>query len=231
MIHKVKKIFLILRYLPHTIYFNFHYLPFSHAIKLPIYLYKPKFVKCKGKIILDSHNIKCGMIELGFNHNHAYPNSGIIWENNGGNVIFRGKTQIGNNSSICIGKNAQVSFGDNFSATTTFKLINWYKIHFGDNVCFGWDNLVLDTSFHRLTNINGEKHRSYGPIIISHDTWIATRCIILANTETQPYTVVATNSLLSKKYEKEYVMLAGSPAKIIQEGVWRNPDDDKITYE
>lgn len=33
-----------------SVYFNFHYLPFKHAIKLPILLYKPKFFKLQGHI-------------------------------------------------------------------------------------------------------------------------------------------------------------------------------------
>lgn len=31
-----------------TIYFNFHYLPFSQAKKLPIYLHRPKFQRDWG---------------------------------------------------------------------------------------------------------------------------------------------------------------------------------------
>lgn len=35
-----------------SIYFNFHYLPFKYAIKLPVILYKPHFRKLKGSIDL-----------------------------------------------------------------------------------------------------------------------------------------------------------------------------------
>ena len=40
----------ILRSILPTIYFNFHYLPFSQAIRLPILLYKPKLLKMKGNV-------------------------------------------------------------------------------------------------------------------------------------------------------------------------------------
>ena len=230
--NKIVKILHILRSFNKTLYFNFKYLPFKIAIKLPILLYKPHFVKCKGKIILESNNIRTGMIKLGFNQAHAYPHSGIIWENNGGTIVFKGKALIGNNSSICIGPNSFCTFGDNFSATTTFKLVCWNKIFFDYNVCFGWDNMVLDTNFHRLKNINGDFiGKGYGKINIAHDTWIATKCVILGGTELQPFTVVATNSLLSKKYENSHVLLGGSPALIIKEGVYRDLNDDRIIYE
>lgn len=217
--------------MPHTLYFNFRYFPFKQALKIPVILYKPKFVACKGKVVIESEYITLGMIQLGINQAHAYPHSGIVWENNGGTVVFKGKALIGNNSSLCIGPNAEVVFGKNFSATTTFKLVCWYKIDFDSNVCFGWDNIVLDTSFHRLKTRNGDwANKGYGNIYIGHDNWIATRCIILAGTETQPYTVVATNSLLQKRYDNSYVLLGGSPAKIIKEGIYRDIFDDSIDY-
>ena len=222
----------ILRSIHKTIYLNFKYLPLKQAIRLPIILYKPKFVACKGKVVIESEYITLGMIQLGFNQAVAYPHSGIVWENNGGTVVFKGNALIGNNSSLCIGPNAEVVFGKNFSATTTFKLVCWYKIDFDSNISFGWDNLVLDTSFHRLKTRNGDwANKGYGNIYIGHDNWIATRCIILAGTETQPYTVVATNSLLSRKYDRSHVIIAGSPAKIIKEDVYRDLYDDIIIYE
>lgn len=229
---KLKRILQILRSIHKTIYFNFRYLPFKQAIKLPILLYKPKFIKCKGKIVIESNDIHIGMIQLGFNRANAYPHSGIYWENNGGTVTFKGITSIGNNSFVCIGPNAQLTFGNSFNATTSLKLICWYKIYFDYNVRLGWENMVLDTSFHRLKNMDGEFiNKGYGSINIAHDTWIATRCTILGGTDIQPYTVVATNSLLQKKYDKTHILLGGSPAKIIKEGVWRDLHDNAVIYE
>ena len=40
----------IIRYLPWTIYFNFHYLPLKQARLLPILLYKPKLLSMRGKV-------------------------------------------------------------------------------------------------------------------------------------------------------------------------------------
>lgn len=43
----------VLRYLPWSIYFNFHYLPFGQAIHLPILLYKPRILKSKGHVKIE----------------------------------------------------------------------------------------------------------------------------------------------------------------------------------
>ena len=55
MINIIKKIWenrWMFRSIASSIYFNFHYLPIKQAIKLPIILYKPKLLSCKGKIII-----------------------------------------------------------------------------------------------------------------------------------------------------------------------------------
>lgn len=93
----------ILRSILPTIYFNFHYLPFNQAIKLPILLYKPKLLKMKGNIKIEKCKIKFGMIRLGFPTVSLYPNTGIVYENHGGTIVFNGKCAIGNNSAISIG--------------------------------------------------------------------------------------------------------------------------------
>lgn len=79
----------LLRSICSTIYFNFHYLPIRQAIKLPIILYKPKLLKCKGTIQIMG-TIHTGMIQLGKRRVSIYPNTGITYENHGGNIIFYG---------------------------------------------------------------------------------------------------------------------------------------------
>ena len=73
-------------YLLPTIYFNFHYLPFRQAIKLPILLYKPHFISLKGKIIIDALSIRIGMIRMGHLVNTCNPNNGISIDNRGGTI-------------------------------------------------------------------------------------------------------------------------------------------------
>ena len=72
-----------------SIVFNFHYLPFRQAIKLPIWVFKPHIHRFKGKVIIESPRIRTGMIRLGELGGRMYPNNGIGWTNEG-TVIFRG---------------------------------------------------------------------------------------------------------------------------------------------
>ena len=109
--------------LPKTIWFNFHYLPFRQAMKMPIFCYKIRLRKTKGEVIIDSENIKTGMIQLGNDIVGIYPNNGLCWENQG-KVIFRGITKFGNNCSVCIGRRGTLDLGNNFITNAATKN-NW----------------------------------------------------------------------------------------------------------
>ena len=55
--HSFKDFKPYLWYLIPTIYFNFKMLPFRQARKLPVLLVKPKFIKLKGKLIIDDKDL------------------------------------------------------------------------------------------------------------------------------------------------------------------------------
>jgi len=216
-----------------TIYFNFKYLPFNQAISFPFFLFKPTLLKCQGKIILESKCIHPGMIQLGGFIGSLYPNDGIVWENHGGKVIFRGKCIIGNSSAISIGSKGCVDFGDNFSATTNFKLTAYYHIRFGKNVLVSWNVLVMDTSFHRLKNIDGEFLSSgFDSVLIGNNNWIPTRCMLMKGAKTPDYCILAAGTVLTKDFSKSptHILLAGNPVEVKYKGIWRDLNDDQINY-
>lgn len=230
-ISKVRANKWIFRSLLFSIYFNFRYLPIKQAIKLPILLYKPHFLCCKGKIIIDSPSIKTGMICLGRFCVALYPNNGFTFENHGGCIIFKGRCSIGNNSVISVGHKGKIVFGENFIATTTLKLVSFHFIKFGNDVLCGWDCLFSDTDFHRLTLIDEKEFlRAFGKIEIGNNCWFAMRNIILKNTYVPENCVIAANSLLNKQYKESYVLLAGQPANVKRKGVYRDKSNDNVDY-
>lgn len=222
-----------LRNLPTTLFFNFYYLPLKQAIHLPILLYKPKLLKCGGKVKIDTADVHFGMIILGKFNCSLYPNSGISIENNGGTLIFKGKALIGNNSFISISSRGVLVVGDSFECNASFKLACHNKITFENNVSFGWDCLVVDSDFHRLTMRNSEASQlmhSYGEVFIGHDSWIATNSIVLKNSSLPMFSVVGAGSLLNKSYSTPYTLWAGIPASAKKNGVYRDRDNDKIKF-
>ena len=64
-----------------SVYFNFHYLPFKQAIKLPIILHRASLKDVKGGVRIESTEIYRGMIRLGASGVCLYPDNGIVWQN------------------------------------------------------------------------------------------------------------------------------------------------------
>lgn len=221
----------ILRSILPSVYFNFYYLPFSQAIRLPILLYKPRLLKMKGNVQILGE-IKFGIIRLGFPTVSLYPNTGIVYENQGGTIVFNGLCTIGNNSAISIGSKGHIEFGDNFKSTTTLRLTSYNTITFGNKVRLGWDILVMDTDFHKLTKVSGGYSKGYAPISIGSNNWFGNGCKIMKRTTTPDYCVVQGGTILSGPVSAPSYSVVGNDSHIVVKatGVWRNVDDDVIEY-
>lgn len=213
-----------------TIYLNFKCLPFKQAILLPILLYKPRLLDISGRIIIESCNVRFGMICLGRNTVSFYPNTGITIENRG-TIIFKGKARINSGGCLSVNCNAVLSFGANFSSTAELKIACYHSILIGENVLVGWETKIFDTDFHKITLLNGDEVKSYGQIIIGNNVWIAHDCLIMKNTVVPDCCVVGARSMLMSKYDTTYSLVAGSPAKIVRRGCWLDRTNMQITYE
>lgn len=172
------------------------------------------------------------MIDLGRNQVSLYPNNGLTYNNNGGHIVFHGRCSIGNNSAIAIGKKGHVEFGKDFMATSTFRLASQYHIVFGDKVLFGWDCLVMDSDFHRLTKITGGYTKGYGAIKVGSNIWFGNGVLLLKNSQIPNYTVVGAKSVVCGKVDvSERSLVSGNPVTLKKRGVWLNPSDNFINYE
>jgi len=220
-----------LRSLPQTIYFNFHYLPFRQAIRLPVLLYKPHFRRLDGQVSIEGP-VRTGMVRLGTNDVGIYPNSGIALEI-GGRLTFRGRCTIGNDSYLSIADTGSVTLGDNFMATAALKLVCCCRMTFGRDVLCGWECMFLDTDYHKTKHTDGSAGvRPFGPIEIGDECWFALRSTVLKNTVLPPCTIVASHSMTSGPYDIPGAsMIAGSPARLVRTGVYRDKDDDTIDYD
>lgn len=220
-----------LRSIFNSIYFNFHYLPFRQAIHLPILLYKPRFLELKGNVKLSSE-VKFGMVKLGSPVVSIYPNSGIMIENHGGTIVFHGCCEIGNNSFISVGNNGYCEFGSKFEATTSLKLVCYYDIKIGDRCSMGWDCMIMDTDLHKLTKVSGGYTQGFAPIRIGANNWFGNGCLIMKRTETPDYCTISARTILSGKVDVPPYSIIGQKhdVELIAPGLWRNMDDDVITY-
>ncbi|HAT61929.1 MAG TPA: hypothetical protein DCS83_05190 [Prevotella sp.] len=214
-----------------SLYFNFHYLPFSQARKLPILLYKPKFRNLKGSIEIQG-GVKFGMIQLGKNSVSIYPNNGIMFDLRKGKIIFKGKCLIGNNSYISTGDNSTLIFGYDFNSYTSLKLVCFDRIEFADKVLVGWDCIFMDTDLHKIKREDGTQSKGYGPIKIGSETWIANGCVILKNTRIPNKVIIAARSVLTGNIDVPEKTVIGTQhhVKVLAKDRWFDRSDPKIIY-
>ncbi len=220
-----------LRSLPYSIYFNLHYLPFRTAIRLPILLYKPRLLSLKGQVKIEGR-LKYGLVRLGFPTVSIYPNTGITFENHGGTVVFKGSCIIGNASALSVGQKGRVEIGDNFVSTTSLRLVAYDSITIGNRVRMGWDTLVMDTDFHKLTKLSGGYSRGHAPIKIGSNNWFGNGCRIMKRTQTPDYCITGAGTTLSGPVDVPPYSIVGFKQELVVKasGIWRNVDDDVIEY-
>lgn len=155
-----------------------------------------KLQQLAGRVICDEPKI--GNIRVGFKYigiaDSKYQRT--IWDNTGV-IHFHGSTQIGSgNKIICSGN---VELGNNFIMTGNSSIIAMKDIRFGNDCLVSWDCLFMDSDFHKICSINNNITNSDQPIIIKNNVWIGCRSLILKGAIIEPGTVIAANSVVTKK--------------------------------
>lgn len=226
LINKLKyQLTIILRYLPwlhKSIYFNFHYLPFRQAIRLPILLYKPHFIRLKGSVKIESNNIHLGMIQMGVLTNTCNPNNGITFDIDG-NLIFKGSAIFANDSYIMIRDNGTISLGKRLDANCKLKCCK--RIDIGNDCVIAYGTMIMDSDWHALTDIvTGKLINKTAPIEIGNFNFISFNCIVTKGVTTSDYATFTFGSLLNNKYIGEkYSLFGGNPCELLDEGYFMDP--------
>ena len=202
-----------------TIYFNMKYLPFKMAIKFPFFLSRNVLLKkVSGKLKIPEKYYP-GIIKIGFGDVGIYDKklSKSIWEVKGC-IEFTGLTNIGHGTRISVGENGTLQFGANFNITAESSIVCFHKITFGDDCLLSWDVLMMDTDFHKIRKAEKQVN-SDRSIVIGNHVWIGARCLILKGSSVPDGAVVAAGSVVNKTFTKQNCILAGVPAKIVNEDI------------
>ncbi|WP_160674354.1 acyltransferase [Clostridium sp. C8-1-8] len=205
---------------PKTLYFNFKYFNFKDAVKLPVLISHRVYLKSlKGSIAITS-NIRSKMIQIGFGEVGIFDfkrrRTIIDIE---GKVIFNGKCTLGHGSKIFV--LGELTIGKNFNINAETSIICAKKITIGDDCLFSWDNLIMDTDFHYIKQledniiVNEDKE-----IYIGNKVWIGCRCTILKGTVIGDGCIISANSVTRGKYVATNSILSGSPCKVVKSDVY-----------
>lgn len=199
---------------------NFKLFPLKIAYKLPLIV--SPFVKIKslkGVVKLESPIVKTGMLEVGFGNVGIFDSvlSRTLLDING-KMIFYGKAAIGHGSKISVGKDGVLEIGKAFHITAESSIVCHKKIKFGDNVLISWENLFMDTDFHKIRILN-EINNEPEEIIIGDNVWFGCRSTILKGSKISDNSVVGANSLINKQFEENNVLITGNPSRVIKKNI------------
>lgn len=208
--------------LPKSIYYNIKLFGWRQAATLPIIFSKNcKFFGLRrGCVKLNNHSSR---ITIGF-----YGSKGVqqnkhtlIYIGENGCLEFNGSAVIGTGSSLRI-DNGTLTIGNKFSCNKNCFISCTKSISFGNECLLGWNINIRDADGHSILSENGIEKPSLKEVIIGNHVWIASDVSILKGTIIGDNSVVGYGSVLTRGYGKRNVIIAGSPAKIVQNNVsWK----------
>lgn len=218
----------LLRSMPSTIRFNLHYLPLSQAVRLPVILYKPRLLKLKGRVMIEGQ-VRFGQILLGQPLVSLYPNDGVVYENHGGTITFRGNCAFGNHTAMSIGPQGHLVVGADVCASAGLRLACHHSLTLENRVRLGWEVTMLDTDFHSLTRMDGGTTQPARPVVIGENSWLGYGCTVLKGTMLPPYTTVSARTVLNRVYDFPPYSVVGDKAEVVvrRSGVYRDLQSEK----
>lgn len=204
-----------------TLRFNFHYLRFREAVKLPVLISRHVLINSlKGRLIIRGP-LRTGLVLIGFGSVPVFDRykSRSVWNVGGGTVIFEGRAKLGHGCRI--GSGGVLTIGKNFQVTAETTIICEEKITFGNDVLCSWQCQIMDTDFHQIIE-EGKEPKKSSPVTIGNHVWIGSRVIINKGAEIADNSVVAAGSVVAGRFSESNVLLAGMPAAIRKTNIdWR----------
>ena len=216
---KARNIFLKIRTLVYSIYFNFRILPIRQAIKLPIRCCVwPTIIRNNGIVKFDCTEIKRYMVKLGEQRTPVLPQRSLVWTNRGV-IVFKGRCHIGHHSLIQVREEGYLEFGNQVGLNTGCRIVCQQKIIFKSKVRASWDCQFYDTNFHPLIDmIRNEPVRMRTPIIIGENVWIGHNVIISKGVKLADGIIVSSGSVVKNIFKTPNCLIAGNPAVKVGDG-------------
>ncbi|MES2307867.1 MAG: acyltransferase [Verrucomicrobiota bacterium] len=136
-----------------------------------------------------------------------------------GKLIIKGGVHIGKGCRIHVCEGGELVLEDcHLTGLSTVVVKNYLKI--GKGCVVAWNTEFIDWGSHKIIYEGHEEKK--GRIEIGEKVWIASGVKILGEVSIGSGSVVAANAVVTRSFP-ENVLIAGSPAKIVREGVsWEN---------
>ena len=212
--------------LPRSLWYNLRLLPLRQARHLPILLsHRTRVENLSGKITLDSPTLKTGLVRIGFNTCQCSDfRQDRTRLNIRGQWVIQGKCLLGAGCSVEVGEEGVFTTGSNFNLGPKSLIICHKSITFGAEGLTSWCCTIMDTDQHSLVDSNGNRCNPDRPVTVGDNVWLGCHVIVTKGTSLASDITVGAGTILSGQYLQPMTVLAGSPARIVRQGVRRVSD-------
>ena len=117
------------------------------------------------------------------------------------------------NNFVVIGKNTTIA------GFTHLACIEGTKIAVGEDCMFSKDITFRTGDSHSIIDKDGLRINPSLDISIGNHVWIGNKVIVTKGTVVCDNSIIGTGSIVTQAFEKSNIIIAGSPAKIVKEGI------------
>jgi acetyltransferase-like isoleucine patch superfamily enzyme len=93
------------------------------------------------------------------------------------------------------------------------------KIKVGNDCMFSSNISIWTQDWHKIYDENGNRINKAKNVIIKNHVWIGYDTKILKGVTIGNNNVIGTNTIVTKSYDEENIIIAGNPGKIVKKGV------------
>lgn len=199
-----------------TLRFNWRYFKCSGLVKPKVLCSRNVILKrLDGNVMVDEP--KLGGVKIGFG------NVGIIdgkkekaiWENCG-IVCFQTHARLDVGTRIVCSSTGVLFIGENVQITGRSSIICYQEVKIGDQCLISWDNLLMDTDFHKIYELEDKDEKTINDnqrIFIGNHVWIGCRCMVLKGACIPENSVVAAGSIVTKENKTADAVYVNNVAK------------------
>lgn len=189
-----------------TLYFNFYYLPFKDALKMPFRVGKSVNIKNMGKrnsIKVQNTNKH---IHIGVGQSFGLGQFTFWSIADKAFVNIRGGATIGKGTQIVV--DGELDIGEDFYCNANCIINAGRKIGFGDSSLLGWNVTVIDGDGHAMIYGQNEMDQ-YDEIQIGNHVWLAAESSVLKGGQKKDNSVVAYGAVVSREIDQKNVLIGG----------------------
>ncbi len=204
-----------------TLYYNFKWVKFSDAIKLPIIIGYNVRIRQTGKITFKNKPIPA-QISIGVERINGWEDSSQrTFFTNLGELCLHGRVKCHPGAKLVIQPKAVLELGNRVGFGANTKVICAKSITIGNNVRFSWECQIFDTDFHFLKKVStGKVYKRIKPVIIGNNVFIGNRCSISKGTIIPDGSTISCCSKAEGDYsgEGEFLLIKGNPGSVVTKG-------------